>query len=134
MQLTDHPDRVVRHLPERCGYGPGLAEPTKKALATLDREWDGLIALRDYPARRLDPQQLLAVVPLVQCLGPIDALVALQSDERAGRQPRHQLGQLAYWAVTDTAMSSKPACRPAAPASSHREVGQRRPVQQAPPL
>jgi hypothetical protein len=28
---------------------PGLAEPTKKALATLDREWDGLAAHRDYP-------------------------------------------------------------------------------------
>ena len=28
---------------------PGLAEPAKKALATLDREWDGLIAHRDYP-------------------------------------------------------------------------------------
>ena len=28
---------------------PGLAEPAKKALATLDREWDGLTAHRDYP-------------------------------------------------------------------------------------
>ena len=28
---------------------PGLAEPAKKALATLDREWDGIIAHRDYP-------------------------------------------------------------------------------------
>ena len=28
---------------------PGLQEPAKKALATLDREWDGLIAHRDYP-------------------------------------------------------------------------------------
>jgi len=28
---------------------PGLAEPAKKALATLDREWDGLIARRGYP-------------------------------------------------------------------------------------
>jgi len=28
---------------------PGLQEPAKKALATLDREWGGLIAHRDYP-------------------------------------------------------------------------------------
>jgi transposase len=28
---------------------PGLQEPAKKALATLDREWDGLVAHRDYP-------------------------------------------------------------------------------------
>ena len=28
---------------------PGLHEPAKKALATLDREWDGLAAHRDYP-------------------------------------------------------------------------------------
>jgi transposase len=33
---------------------PGLAEPAKKALATLDREWDGLIAHRDYPMASLD--------------------------------------------------------------------------------
>jgi transposase len=28
---------------------PGLQEPARKALATLDREWDGLTAHRDYP-------------------------------------------------------------------------------------
>ncbi len=28
---------------------PGLQEPAKKALATLDRQWDGLAAHRDYP-------------------------------------------------------------------------------------
>ena len=33
---------------------PGLQEPAKKALATLDREWDGLIAHRDYPVIGLD--------------------------------------------------------------------------------
>ena len=33
---------------------PGLAEPAKKALATLNREWDGLIAHRDYPMIGLD--------------------------------------------------------------------------------
>jgi transposase len=33
---------------------PGLAEPAKKALATLDREWDGLAAHRAYPMISLD--------------------------------------------------------------------------------
>jgi transposase len=33
---------------------PGLQEPAKKALATLDREWDGLIAHRGYPMISLD--------------------------------------------------------------------------------
>ena len=33
---------------------PGLQEPAKKALATLDREWDGLIAHRDFPVIGLD--------------------------------------------------------------------------------
>jgi transposase len=33
---------------------PGLAEPAKKALATLDREWDGLAAHRDYPMISMD--------------------------------------------------------------------------------
>jgi transposase len=33
---------------------PGLQEPAKKALATLDREWDGLAAHHDYPMISLD--------------------------------------------------------------------------------
>ena len=33
---------------------PGLRTPAKKALATLDREWDGLVAHRDYPMINLD--------------------------------------------------------------------------------
>jgi transposase len=33
---------------------PGLQEPAKKALATLDRQWDGLAAHRDYPMIGLD--------------------------------------------------------------------------------
>jgi transposase len=33
---------------------PGLQEPAKKALATLEREWDGLVAHRDYPMISLD--------------------------------------------------------------------------------
>jgi len=33
---------------------PGLQEPAKKALATMDREWEGLVAHRDYPHLSLD--------------------------------------------------------------------------------
>ncbi|MFV2021498.1 IS66 family transposase [Micromonospora sp. LOL_023] len=33
---------------------PGLRQPAKKALATLDREWDGLTAHRDHPMISLD--------------------------------------------------------------------------------
>ena len=33
---------------------PGLQQPAKKALATLDREWGGLAAHRDYPMISLD--------------------------------------------------------------------------------
>jgi transposase len=33
---------------------PGLQEPAKKALATLDREWSGLIAHREFPMISLD--------------------------------------------------------------------------------
>ena len=33
---------------------PGLQEPAKKALATLDREWAGLIAHREFPVIGLD--------------------------------------------------------------------------------
>ena len=43
---------------------PGLQEPAKKALATLDREWDGLIAHRDYPMVSLDNYPDAAVMPM----------------------------------------------------------------------
>jgi hypothetical protein len=42
----------------------------------------------------LDAQQLLAVVPLVQRLGLVEALVALQAHERALERARQRLGQL----------------------------------------
>ena len=43
---------------------PGLQEPAKKALATLDREWDGLIAHRDYPMVPLDNYADVLVMPM----------------------------------------------------------------------
>jgi transposase len=45
---------VINETRKEQAKGPGLAEPAKKALATLDREWDGLIAHREYPMAGLD--------------------------------------------------------------------------------
>jgi transposase len=45
---------VIDATRQKQAQAPGLAEPAKKALATLDREWDGLIAHRDYPMISLD--------------------------------------------------------------------------------
>ena len=50
-------DDAIREIDEarkKQMQAPGLAGPAKKALATLDREWDGLIAHRDYPMVSLD--------------------------------------------------------------------------------
>jgi len=46
--------RVIDETRKTQAQAPGLAEPAKKALATLGREWDGLIAHRDYPMASLD--------------------------------------------------------------------------------
>ena len=43
---------------------PGLQAPAKKALATLDREWDGLTAHRDYPMVSLDNYPDGVVMPM----------------------------------------------------------------------
>jgi transposase len=45
---------VIDETRKKQAQAPGLQEPAKKALATLDREWDGLIAHRDYPMISLD--------------------------------------------------------------------------------
>ena len=47
-------DRRDRRRPQEADGRPRPAEPAKKALATLDREWDGLAAHRDYPMISLD--------------------------------------------------------------------------------
>jgi len=52
---------------------PGLAEPAKKAPATLDREWDGLAAHRDYPMVSLDNYADAAVMPMFAARGGIPA-------------------------------------------------------------
>lgn len=49
--------------------GAGLAAPAKKALATLDREWDGLAAHRGYPMISLDNYAEAAVMPMFAAVG-----------------------------------------------------------------
>jgi len=39
---------------KKQAQAPGLQEPAKKALATLDREWEGIVAHRDCPMISLD--------------------------------------------------------------------------------
>ena len=55
--------RGGRRRPRQGDGRPGLQEPAKKALATLDRERDGLIAHRDYPMTGLDNYPDAAVMP-----------------------------------------------------------------------
>src|SRR6185437_15415432 len=50
----DHAIGVIDETRKKQMQAPGLQEPAKKALATLDGEWDGLIAHRDYPMISLD--------------------------------------------------------------------------------
>jgi len=50
----DHAIGVIDETREKQAQAPGLQESAKKALATLDREWDGIIAHRDYPMVGLD--------------------------------------------------------------------------------
>ena len=45
---------VIDEARKKQMQAPGLQEPAKKALATLDREWDGLAAHRGYPMISLD--------------------------------------------------------------------------------
>ena len=51
-------DDVINHgdrrRPQQADGRPGLQGPAKKALATVDREWDGLRAHREYPMVSLD--------------------------------------------------------------------------------
>jgi transposase len=45
---------VIDQTRQKQMAAPGLQEPARKALATLQREWDGLAAHRDYPMISLD--------------------------------------------------------------------------------
>jgi hypothetical protein len=72
----------------------GLQEPAKKALATLDREWDGLIAHRDYPVIDLDNNSAER-----QLRGP----VVTRKNAGGSRNGGAARNAARVWAVTATA-------------------------------
>ena len=55
---------VIDQTRQKQMAAPGLQEPARKALATLEREWDGLAAHRDYPMISLDNYPDAAVMPM----------------------------------------------------------------------
>lgn len=73
---------------------PGLQEPAKKALATLEREWDGLAAHRDYPMISLDNNAAERMIR-----GPV------VTRKNAGGSRNEESARLAavIWTVTATA-------------------------------
>jgi len=72
---------------------PGLQEPAKKALATLDHEWAGLTAHRDYPMIGLDNNTAERAIR-----GP----VVIRKNARGSHN--HDSAKLAatFWTVTAT--------------------------------
>ena len=77
---------------DRLGAGDRLHQrPLEQELLAEDVVVDVLPA---GLAAGLDPQQLLAVVPLVQRLGLVEALVALQANQLAAGGAGERLGQL----------------------------------------
>jgi len=73
---------------------PGLQEPAKKALATLDREWDGLVAHRSYPMISLDNNRAER-----QVRGP----VVTRKNAGGSRNGDTAKNAAAIWTVTATA-------------------------------
>jgi transposase len=73
---------------------PGLQEPAKKALATLDREWEGLIAHRDYPMIGLDNNKAERTIR-----GP----VVSRKNARGSHNPDSARLAATIWTVTATA-------------------------------
>jgi transposase len=73
---------------------PGLQEPAKKALATLDREWDGLAAHRDYPMVSLDNNAAERMIR-----GP----VVTRKNARGSHNDDTARNAAVIWTVTGTA-------------------------------
>jgi transposase len=73
---------------------PGLQEPAKKTLATLDREWDGLVAHRDYPMLDLDNNRAERAIR-----GP----VVTRKNAGGSRNGDSARNAAAIWTVTATA-------------------------------
>jgi transposase len=73
---------------------PGLAGPAKKALATLDREWDGLAAHRGYPMIGLDNNRAERTIR-----GP----VVTRKNARGSHNGEAARNAAVIWTVTATA-------------------------------
>jgi transposase len=85
---------VIDEAREKQMAAPGLQAPAKKALATLDREWDGLIAHRDYPMIGLDNNAAER-----QIRGP----VVTRKNAGGSRNGDTALNAAVIWTVTATA-------------------------------
>ena len=79
---------------KKQAQAPGLQEPAKKALATLDREWDGLVAHRDYPMLDLDNNRAERMIR-----GP----VVTRKNAGGSRNGDSARSAAAIWTVTATA-------------------------------
>jgi transposase len=85
---------VIDEARKKQAQAPGLAEPAKKALATLDREWDGLAAHRDYPMVSLDNNAAERAIR-----GP----VVTRKNARGSRNGDTARNAAVIWTVTATA-------------------------------
>jgi transposase len=85
---------VIDEARKKQAQAPGLQEPAKKALATLDREWDGLVAHRDYPMVDLDNNRAERAIR-----GP----VVTRKNAGGSRNGESARNAAAIWTVTATA-------------------------------
>jgi transposase len=85
---------VIDEARKKQAQAPGLQEPAKKALATLDREWGGLIAHRDYPMISLDNNRAERAIR-----GP----VVTRKNAGGSRNGDSARNAAAIWTVTATA-------------------------------
>ena len=84
---------VIDEARKKQMQAPGLQEPAKKALATLDREWDGLTAHRDYPMVSLDNNKAERTIR-----GPV-----ITRKTRGSRNGDAAQNAAVIWTVTATA-------------------------------
>jgi transposase len=85
---------VIDEARKKQMQAPGLQEPAKKALATLDREWDGLTAHRGYPMVSLDNNAAQRMIR-----GP----VVTRKNARGSRNDDSARNAAVIWTVTATA-------------------------------
>ena len=85
---------VIDEARKEQAKAPGLQEPARKALATLEREWDGLTAHRDYPVIGLDNNPAERMIR-----GP----VVTRKNARGSRNGDAARNAAVIWTVTATA-------------------------------